>query len=196
MKKIIVGISAADGVQIGVRLLKLLRETPELETHLVMSRNTDTNLRLELGMGRAEAEALADVCYQPENLAAAISSGSFYTDGMIVAPCSMKTLSAIANGYSDSLLTRAADVCIKECRKVVLMPREMPLSRIHLRNMSLAAEAGCVIVPPMLTFYNGSRSVEEMVDHALGKALMQFGITPSGFRSWQGGDSISQENNL
>ena len=115
---------------------------------------------------------------------------------MIVAPCSMKTLSAIANGYSDSLLTRAADVCIKECRKVVLMPREMPLSRIHLRNMSLAAEAGCVIVPPMLTFYNGSRSGVEMVDHALGKALMQFGIKPSGFRSWQGGDSISQENNL
>ena len=92
MKKIIVGISAADGVQIGVRLLKLLRETPEVETHLVMSRNTDTNLRLELGMSRAEAEALADVCYQPEDLAAAISSGSFYTDGMIVAPCSMKTL--------------------------------------------------------------------------------------------------------
>ena len=196
MKKIIVGISAADGVQIGVRLLKLLRETPEVETHLVMSRNADTNLRFELGMSRAEVEALADVCYQPEDLAAAISSGSFYTDGMIVAPCSMKTLSAIANGYSDSLLTRAADVCIKECRKVVLMPREMPLSRIHLRNMSLAAEAGCVIVPPMLTFYNGSRSVEEMVDHALGKALMQFGITPSGFRSWQGGDSISQEDNL
>ena len=167
-----------------------------METHLVMSRNSDTNLRFELGMSRAEAEALADVCYQPEDLAAAISSGSFYTDGMIVAPCSMKTLSAIANGYSDSLLTRAADVCIKECRKVVLMPREMPLSRIHLRNMSLAAEAGCVIVPPMLTFYNGSRSVEEMVDHALGKALMQFGITPSGFRSWQGGDSISQGDNL
>lgn len=196
MKKIIVGFSAADGVQIGVRLLKLLRQMPGVETHLVMSRNTDTNLRLELGISRAEAEALADACYQPEDLAAAISSGSFYTDGMIVAPCSMKTLSAIANGYSDSLLTRAADVCIKECRKVVLMPREMPLSRIHLRNMSLAAEAGCVIVPPMLTFYNGSRSVEEMVDHALGKALMQFGITPSGFRSWQGGDSISQEDNL
>lgn len=122
MKKIIVGISAADGVQIGVRLLKLLREIPDVETHLVMSRNADTNLRLELGMDRAAAETLADVCYPPEDLAAAISSGSFYTDGMIVAPCSMKTLSAIANGYSDSLLIRAADVCIKECRKVVLMP--------------------------------------------------------------------------
>jgi len=105
MKKIIVGISAADGVQIGVRLLTLLREIPDVETHLVMSRNADTNLRLELGMGRAAAEALADVCYPPEDLAAAISSGSFYTDGMIVAPCSMKTLSAIANGYS------AADPC-------------------------------------------------------------------------------------
>ena len=158
-----------------------------------MSRNADTNLRLELGMGRAAAEALADVCYPPEDLAAAISSGSFYTDGMIVAPCSMKTLSAIANGYSDSLLIRAADVCIKECRKVVLMPREMPLSRIHLRNMSLAAEAGCVIVPPMLTFYNGSKSVDDMINHALGKALMQFGIVLPGFRSWRGG-RLSKED--
>ena len=126
-------------------------------------------------------------------MAAAISSGSFYTDGMIVAPCSMKTLSAIANGYSDSLLIRAADVCIKECRKVVLMPREMPLSRIHLRNMSLAAEAGCVIVPPMLTFYNGSKSVDDMVNHALGKALMQFGIVLPGFQSWRG-DHLSKED--
>ena len=190
MKKIIVGISAADGVQIGVRLLTLLREIPDVETHLVMSRNADTNLRLELGMDRAAAEALADVCYLPEDLAAAISSGSFYTDGMIVAPCSMKTLSAIANGYSDSLLIRAADVCIKECRKVVLMPREM---RIHLRNMSLAAEAGCVIVPPMLTFYNGSKSVDDMINHALGKALMQFGIVPPGFQSWRGG-RLSKED--
>ena len=179
MKKIIVGISAADGVQIGVRLLTLLREIPDVETHLVMSRNADTNLRLELGMGRAAAEALADVCYPPEDLAAAISSGSFYTDGMIVAPCSMKTLSAIANGYSDSLLIRAADVCIKECRKV--------------RNMSLAAEAGCVIVPPMLTFYNGSKSVDDMINHALGKALMQFGIVPPGFQSWRGG-RLSKED--
>lgn len=193
MKKIIVGISAADGVQIGVRLLTLLREIPDVETHLVMSRNADTNLRLELGMDRAAAEALADVCYPPEDLAATISSGSFYTDGMIVAPCSMKTLSAIANGYSDSLLIRAADVCIKECRKVVLMPREMPLSRIHLRNMSLAAEAGCVIIPPMLTFYNGSKSVDDMVNHALGKALMQFGIVLPGFRSWRGG-RLSKED--
>lgn len=196
MKKIIVGISAADGVQIGVRLLKLLKQTQCVETHLVMSRNTDANLRLELGMERAEAEALADICYNPEDLAAAISSGSFYTDGMIVAPCSMKTLSAIANGYSDSLLVRAADVCIKECRKVVLMPREMPLSRIHLRNMSLAAKAGCVIVPPMLTFYNGSKSAEDMIDHALGKALMQFGIVPADFKIWQGCDSISQEDKV
>ena len=101
--------------------------------------------------------------------------------------------SAIANGYSDSLLIRAADVCIKECRKVVLMPREMPLSRIHLRNMSLAAEAGCVIVPPMLTFYNGSKSVDDMINHALGKALMQFGIVPPGFQSWRGG-RLSKED--
>ena len=113
---------------------------------------------------------------------------------MIVAPCSMKTLSAIANGYSDSLLIRAADVCIKECRKVVLMPREMPLSRIHLRNMSLAAEAGCVIIPPMLTFYNGSKSVDDMINHALGKALMQFGIVLPGFQSWRG-DRLSKEDN-
>ena len=149
MKKIIVGISAADGVQIGVRLLTLLREIPDVETHLVMSRNADTNLRLELGMGRAAAEALADVCYPPEDLAAAISSGSFYTDGMIVAPCSMKTLAGIRAGYADGLVGRAADVVLKEGRKLVLVPREMPLSTIHLENMLALSHMGVAMVQPM-----------------------------------------------
>ena len=114
-------------------------------------------------------------------MAAKISSGSYLTDGMIVAPCSMKTLAGIAHGYADNLLVRAADVCLKENRRVVLIPREMPLSLIHLRNLTAAAEAGCAIVPPMPTFYNRPGTVARQVDHVVGKALMQFGIVPACF---------------
>ena len=191
--KLIVGMTGATGAPLGVALLQALREMPNVETHLVMSKWAKTTIELETPYSARDVAALADFSHNPADQAAIISSGSFRTDGMIVIPCSMKTLSAIANGYSDSLLIRAADVCIKECRKVVLMPREMPLSRIHLRNMSLAAEAGCVIVPPMLTFYNGSKSVDDMINHALGKALMQFGIVPPGFQSWRGG-RLSKED--
>lgn len=119
-------------------------------------------------------------------MAAKISSGSYLTDGMIVAPCSMKTLAGIAHGYADNLLVRAADVCLKENRRVVLIPREMPLGLIHLRNLTAAAEAGCAIVPPMLTFYNRPGTVARQVDHVVGKALMQFGIVPACFHPWEG----------
>ena len=120
-------------------------------------------------------------------MTAEVASGSFWTDGMIVAPCSMRTPAAGAHGYADNLLVRAADVCIKEGRRVVLMPRETPVSIIHIKNMLAAAEAGCAIVPPMLTFYNRPQEIGDIVDHVLGKALMQFGIIPPGFRPW-GGD--------
>ena len=126
MKKLIVGISAADGVRIGQRLLELLWKMPEVETHLVISRAAERNFQLECGANAADVKALADHCYEPEDMSAAIASGSFITEGMIVAPCSMKALSAIAHGYADNLLVRAADVCLKEKRRVVLMPRETP----------------------------------------------------------------------
>ena len=186
MKKLIVGISAADGVCMGRRALELLREMPEVETHLVMSRAAERNFRLECNIDAADIKALADCCYDPEDMAAAIASGSFITEGMLVAPCSMKTLSAIATGYADTLLVRAADVCLKENRRVVLMPRETPLGRIHLRNLLAAAEAGCAIVPPMMTFYNRPETLSDQINHVVGKALMQFGLTPPCFRPWTG----------
>ena len=130
--------------------------------------------------------ALADVVHSNKNMAASISSGSFKTDGMIVIPCSMKTVAGIAAGYTDNLLLRSADVCLKEGRKVVIVPREMPLSRLHLRNIKEAADYGCVVVPPMLTFYNGSNSVEKQMQHIIGKVLMQFGIDYKHFVAWKG----------
>ena len=186
MKRIIVGISAADGVQIGKRLLERLRPVEDVETYLVLSRNAGSNLEFELGIGREALYALADHSYEPENLAADISSGSFITDGMIVAPCSMKTLAAIAGGYSDNLLTRAADVCLKERRKLVLVTRETPLSLIHLRNMCSVTQAGAVVLPPVLTFYGGAETVNDQIDHIIGKAMMQFGVSLPGFRPWTG----------
>lgn len=186
MRKLIVGISAADGVQIGIRLLEILREMPEVEIHLVMSRAAERNAQLECGASPAQIQALANYTYAPENTAAAIASGSFQTDGMIVAPCSMKTLAGIAHGYADNLLVRAADVCLKERRRVVLIPRETPLSRIHLKNLLAADEAGCMILPPMLTFYHKPADIAAQVDHIIGKALMPFGLTPESFRPWQG----------
>lgn len=186
MKKLIIGISGADGVCIGRRLLEVLREEPEMETHLVMSRAAERNFQLECGADAAEIRRLADVVYEPENMAARIASGSFGTDGMIVAPCSMKTLAGISHSYADNLLVRAVDVCLKENRRVVLIPREMPLNLIHLRNLTAAAEAGCAIVPPMLTFYNHPGTIEDQVNHVVGKALMQFGIVPACFRQWEG----------
>ena len=186
MRKLIIGISAADGVRIGMRLLELLREMPEAETHLVVSRAAERNLQLECGVSTAQIQALADYSYAPENMAAAIASGSFQTDGMIVAPCSMKTLAGIAHGYTDNLLLRAADVCLKERRRVVLIPRETPLSRIHLKNLLAAEEAGCMILPPMLTFYHKPADVAAQIDHIIGKALMPFDLTPAAFRPWEG----------
>ena len=129
--------------------------------------------------------SLADRVYPPDDMAAAISSGSFVTDGMIVLPCSMKTLAGIVSGYADNLLLRAADVTLKEGRKLVLCPREMPLGRVHLRNLLAASELGCAIIPPMLTFYNHPMTVEDEISHVVGKVLLQFGITPRSFKPWE-----------
>lgn len=186
MRKIIVGISGATGVQIGYRVLQALSQVDDVQTHLVISRGAELIFSRETNLSLDEVRGLADVNYDSNDLAAAISSGSYYTDGMIVAPCSMKSLSAMVNSYDDDLLVRAADVCMKEGRRVVLIPREMPLNRSHCRNLLQAAEDGYVILPPMLTFYNGCETTDQQVDHVVGKALMQFGIQYQQFRPWQG----------
>ena len=184
--RLILGISGASGVMMGYRILQALKQYPEIETHLVISQGAVRNFELETDLAVADINKLADYCHDNNNMAASISSGSFVTAGMIVAPCSMKTLSGIANGFATNLLIRAVDVCLKEGRKVVLMPREMPLGRVHLHNMQVAAEYGCHIIPPMLTFYNHLESTEDQVQHIIGKVLMQFGLTHQNFKPWQG----------
>lgn len=186
VRKIIVGISGATGVQIGYRVLQALAQVDDVQTHLVVSHGAEVIFQRETDLSMDDVRSLADVCYDNDDLAAAISSGSYRTDGMIVAPCSMKSLSAMVNSYDDDLLVRAADVCMKEGRRVVLIPREMPLNRSHCRNLLQAAEDGYVILPPMLTFYNGCETTAQQVDHVVGKALMQFGIDYTPFRPWQG----------
>lgn len=185
MKKIIIGISGADGVCLGVRLLELLKSIENVETHLVMTSAAERNLELD-GFDVNKVIALADYHYAKDDMAAKISSGSFLTEGMIVVPCSMKSLAALTSGYTDNLLQRAADVCLKENRRVVLMPREMPLGKVHLRNLLTASELGCTIVPPVLTFYNHPASVQDHIDHILGKVMLQFGIVLPAFKTWEG----------
>lgn len=182
--KLIVGVSGASGVIMGFRLLETLRRTAACETHLVVTESARRTWELETDKDISALYALADRVYDPRDLSAPISSGSYHTDGMIVLPCSMKTLAGIASGYTDDLLLRAADVCLKENRRLVLCPRETPLSRVHLRNLYAAAEAGCTVVPPMLTFYNRPMTVDDQIDHVIGKVLAQFGLVPETFRAW------------
>lgn len=191
--RIIVGISGASGVLLGYRLLQSLRKINGLEVHLIVTDGAKKNFSYETNVTIEQLYALCDYVHADNELAASISSGSFETDGMIVIPCSMKTLSGIANGYAENLLVRAADVCLKEQRKIVLVPREMPFNKIHLRNLQIAADAGCLIVPPMLTFYNQAFTLEDQMDHVIGKVLMQFHLRPDRFHPWTG--VIKIENN-
>lgn len=184
--RLIVGISGASGVILGYYMLKALKQIPNIETHAIITEGAALNFSCETNLTLEDVKAQAHVVYANNNLGAAISSGSYKTDGMIIIPCSMKSLSGIANGYADNLLNRAADVCLKENRKVVVVPREMPFSRIHLKNMSTLADYGVSIVPPLLTFYNNSNSVEKQIQHIIGKILMQFGIDYKEFVPWEG----------
>lgn len=186
--KLIVGISGASGVIMGFYMLKALKQFPNIEVHLVVTEGAEKNFQCETKLTIKEIETLADVVHSNKNLAASISSGSFKTDGMIIIPCSMKTVSGIASGFAANLLLRAADVCIKEGRKVVIVPREMPMSRIHLRNIKEAADNGCIVIPPMMTFYNDSNSVEKQINHIIGKILMQFDIDYKEFVAWEGSE--------
>lgn len=172
----------------GIRLLELLKDQEGIETHLVMSGTARMNIGIETHYSIKDVEALADVVHRTNDVAATISSGSFRTDGMIVAPCSMKTLSAIVNSYADNLLSRAADVVLKEGRKLVLMPREAPLHVGHCKLLYEAAQMGAVIAPPMPAFYNKPKTVEDIIDHSVGRVLDLFELEPGIVRRWSGND--------
>lgn len=188
MKRIIVGISGASGVILGYRLLEALKQCGEYHTHLIITENAYKNFQIETNIDIQKLSTVADYYHDNHDMTASISSGSYVTDGMIIAPCSMKTLSAVVNGYASELIIRAADVCLKENRKVILVPREMPLGKIHLRNMLTASDLGCTIIPPMLTFYNHPSGLEEQINHIIGKIFLQLGLNYRDFHGWHEND--------
>ena len=188
--RIIVGMTGATGSIYGVRLLERLREAG-VETHLIISRWGARTLIHETPFSREHVESLATISYAPGDMGAAISSGSFRTDGMIIAPCSAKTLAAIAHGYGDNLIHRAADVVLKERRKLVLAVREAPMSDIHLENMLKLSRMGAVILPPLPAFYNHPRTIDDLVDQSVARMLDQFGLEVSGVERWAGEMGVS-----
>lgn len=185
-KRLIVAITGATGAIYGVRLLQHLRELPGIETHLLMSDAGVLNLHQELQVHKRQVEALAHVVHNVRDIGASIASGSFQSDGMIIAPCSMKTLAAVAHGYGDNLITRAADVILKERRRLLLMVRETPFNLAHLRNMTAVTEMGGIIFPPLPNFYHKPNSIEDMVDHSLARVLDLFNVEHQLAPRWQG----------
>jgi 4-hydroxy-3-polyprenylbenzoate decarboxylase len=183
--RLVVGITGASGAIFGIRTLEALRALG-VETHLIISQWARSTIAHETSVTLSQVEGLATVVYHHENQAAPISSGSFKTDGMIVAPCSMKTLAAVRIGFGDSLITRAADVALKEKRKLVLLARESPFSEIHLDNMLTLARMGVVIFPPIPAFYNKPATVDDIVNHIVGRLLDQFGLNMPGVKRWLG----------
>lgn len=186
-KRIAVLMTGASGIAYGYRFLEEASKLDEVETHLVMSKAAGMVLKQELGLRPSDAEKLADFSYNESNITAPISSGSFRLDGTLVAPCSMKTLSGIANGYEDNLIIRAASIALKERWKLVIMPRETPLSVIHLRNMLHVAEAGAVVMPPLPPFYFETNDMDELISITVGRLLGMFGINTELTREWDGG---------
>jgi 4-hydroxy-3-polyprenylbenzoate decarboxylase len=186
MRRIIVGITGATGSVLAVSLLRELRAHRDIETHLVMSKWARATLRIEMDLSHKDVTHLASVCYGWDDQTAAISSGSFMADGMIVIPCSMKTLAAIRTGYAEGLIARAADVTLKERRRLVLVPRETPLSETHLDNMLALARMGVRIVPPMPAFYNHPESIADIVAHIVTRVLDQFDIPSATAKRWDG----------
>jgi 4-hydroxy-3-polyprenylbenzoate decarboxylase len=182
-KRLIVGISGASGIVYGVRVLETLRGG-EIETHLVMSRSAEITLAYEMGMKVAEVHALADVVHPIQDIGAAIASGSFKTEGMIVAPCSIKSMSEIAAGTTGTLLTRAADVVLKERRRLVLLVRETPLHMGHLRTMANVSEMGAVVMPPVPAFYHKPKTIDDIVNQTIGRALDLFGLDLGIVKRW------------
>jgi 4-hydroxy-3-polyprenylbenzoate decarboxylase len=185
--RIVVGISGSSGVIYGIRLLESLRKYSNSEIHLVLSPAAEDNIRIETGYKVEDVKALGHTVYKHNNLAASISSGSFRTDGMVVVPCSMKSLSEIAYSNSNNLLARAADVCLKERRKLVLVPRETPLHKGHLEMMLRATDLGAVILLPVPSFYHEPQTIDDLINQTIGKILDQFEIEHDLFRRWHGG---------
>jgi 4-hydroxy-3-polyprenylbenzoate decarboxylase len=185
-RRLVVAITGATGAVYGVRLLQHLSATPGIETHLVISDAAVLTLHQETGIQRRELEAMAHVVHKNRDIGASIASGSFQSDGMVIAPCSMKTLASVALGLSDNLIARAADVVLKERRRLVLMVRETPLNLAHLRNMTLVTEMGGIVFPPLPSFYHKPASIEEMVDHTVGRVIDLFGIAHALAPRWAG----------
>jgi 4-hydroxy-3-polyprenylbenzoate decarboxylase len=191
MKRMIVGMSGASGVIYGIRLLEVLRGAPDVETHLVMSTAAATTVSLETEMTPGQVAALADHNYRFRDIAAAISSGSFKTDGMVIVPCSMKTLAGIAYSFSDNLLLRAADVVLKDRRRLIIVPRETPLHLGHLRAMTAVTEMGAVLVPPMPAFYHRPQTVDDIINQTVNRLLdlLEITLPEDLFVRWSGGRS-------
>lgn len=183
--RIIIGISGASGAPLAIEVLKALKET-HMESHLMITKGGELTIEQECDITVEEVKNLADAVYDNTNVGAALASGSYQTTGMVVVPCSMKTVAGIHSGYSDNLLLRAADVVLKERRKLVLVTRECPLSSIHLRNMYELSQMGAVILPPVLSYYNHPGSMEDAARHIVGKILDQFQIEYKNFRRWEG----------
>jgi len=192
-KRIVVGISGASGVTYGVRLLSALKET-DYETHLIISKSGELNIEIETDYNPADVKAMADYVYDHKNVAASLASGSFLTAGMVVVPCTVKTLSGIANSYNENLLVRAADVTLKEKRKLVLVVRETPLHKGHLRLMTMAADMGAHILPPVPSFYHMPKTIDDIIDQTIGKIFDFMGIEHDLFRRW-GDDSKNYPKN-
>jgi len=185
-RRVILVITGASGAILGIRALELLKEAG-IETHLIISSAARQTIKSETDWDISKVEALAAVNYAPQDIGARLASGSFVTEGMLVVPCSIKTLSGIANSYADNLVVRAADVCLKEGRKLILVVRETPLHPGHLRLMQLAAEAGAVIFPPIPAFYAGPKTVDDLVTNLAGRILLRMGIENEHYRRWDGG---------
>jgi 4-hydroxy-3-polyprenylbenzoate decarboxylase len=192
--RLIVGISGASGVIYGIRLLEILTTLSDVESHLIISNGGKLNISLETEWQVKDVEALADVVHSDQNLAATVASGSFRTDGMVIVPCSMKTLSGVVNSYADNLIVRAADVMLKERRPLALMPRETPLHVGHCRLMYEAAQMGAVLVPPMPAFYNNPQDIDDIINQSVGRLLDLFNIDSGLVKRWQG-TSPRQSNN-
>jgi 4-hydroxy-3-polyprenylbenzoate decarboxylase len=189
---LVIGITGASGVIYGIRLLEVLSTMKEIETHLIISEAGETNISYETSWKIDDVKGMASFCYGINDISARIASGSFKTDGMIVAPCTIKTMSALANSYAENLLTRAADMTLKERRRLVLLVRETPLHLGHIRNMERLSEMGAIIMPPVPAFYHRPRTIQDIIDHTVGKVLDIFNIKHNLFERWSG--IVSEES--
>ena len=192
-KRLVVGISGASGVTYGVRLLQVLKDS-DYETHLIISKSGELNIEIETDYDPADVKAMADYVYDHNNVAASLASGSFLTTGMVVVPCTIKTLSGIANSYNENLLVRAADVTLKEKRKLALVVRETPLHKGHLRLLTMAADMGAHILPPVPSFYHMPKTINDIIDQTIGKVLDYMGIEHDLFNRWGEEPKNSQQN--